>query len=41
MGKDVLEAQALWQQAYSTLIDARAEYKIALATYKKAIADNE
>jgi outer membrane protein TolC len=35
-GKDVQEAQVIWQQAYSSLIDARVEYKISAATYKKA-----
>lgn len=34
-GKDVLEAQALWQQAYSSLIDAKVDWKINNAFYKK------
>lgn len=38
-GKDVLEAQALWQQAYTNRIDAKIEYKINEASYKKAIGD--
>lgn len=38
-GKDVLEAQVLWQQAYSEHIDADAAYKITKARYKKAIND--
>lgn len=37
LGEDVLEAQVLWQQAYADLIDAKAEYKINEAKYKKAI----
>lgn len=39
VGKDVLEAQVLWQQAYSNTIDANARYKISEARYKKAIND--
>jgi len=39
IGKDVLEAQTLWQQAYSNTIDAKAEYKINEAKYKKAIGE--
>ncbi len=38
-GKDVLEAQVLWQQAYSDVIDAKANYRISEANYKKAIGD--
>lgn len=41
VGKDVLEAQALWQLAYSNLIDAKIEYKVAVAAYKKAISENK
>jgi len=36
VGKDVLEAQAIWQEAFSSTIDARIEYKINEAVYKKA-----
>lgn len=36
-GKDVLEAQALWQQAYTSMIDATIELKIHEAEYKKAV----
>jgi len=36
LGDDVLEAQVLWQEAYSNLIDARAEYKVNEAKYQKA-----
>lgn len=39
VGKDVLEAQAIWQQAYNSLIDAEVEYKINEATYKKALGE--
>lgn len=39
IGKDVLEAQVLWQQAYSNTIDTKAEYKINEAKYKKAIGE--
>lgn len=38
-GKDVLEAQVLWQQAFAENIDANAAYKISKARYKKAIND--
>lgn len=36
LGEDVLEAQVLWQQAYSNVIDAKSEFKINEARYKKA-----
>lgn len=39
VGKDVQEAQAIWQQAYSNMIDAKIEYKINDAAYKKAIGE--
>lgn len=39
IGKDVLEAQVLWQLAYSNTIDAKAEYKINEAKYRKAIGE--
>ena len=38
-GQDVLEAQTLWQQALSSVIDAKVEYKVSEAAYKKAIGD--
>ncbi|MDE3740931.1 efflux RND transporter permease subunit [Maribacter polysaccharolyticus] len=38
-GSDVLEAQVLWQQAYSDLIDAKASYNIRKATYFKSIGE--
>lgn len=36
-GKDVLEAQTIWQQAYSDIIDARATYRINEAKLYKAL----
>lgn len=39
VGKDVLEAQVLWQQAYSDIIDAKVEFKLNEAKYKKAIGE--
>ncbi|MAU16013.1 MAG: acriflavin resistance protein [Muricauda sp.] len=36
-GSDVLEAQVLWQKAYSDLIDSKANYNIRKATYLKSI----
>jgi outer membrane protein TolC len=36
-GKDVLEAQSLWQQAYSDIIDAKVAYKISEAALRKAL----
>jgi outer membrane protein len=38
-GQDVLEAQTLWQQALSNVIDAKVEYKISEANYRKAVGD--
>jgi outer membrane protein TolC len=38
-GKDVLEAQVIWQQAYTSHIDAKVEYKVSLANYKRAIGE--
>jgi len=39
IGKDVLEAQVLWQKAYSEVIDAKAIEQISEANYKKSIGD--
>lgn len=39
VAKDVQEAQALWQQAYSNLIDAKVEYKINDVLYRKSIGE--
>lgn len=38
-GQDVLEAQTLWQQANSNVIDAKVDYKINKAVYRKAIGE--
>ncbi|PWJ58251.1 outer membrane protein TolC [Dyadobacter jejuensis] len=38
-GQDVLEAQTLWEQANSNIIDAKIAYKINEAAYRKAIGD--
>ncbi|MCX2429647.1 TolC family protein [Pedobacter sp. GR22-10] len=40
IGKDVSEAQAIWQQAYNETIDARIEYRINEAILKKAIGES-
>lgn len=37
IGKDVLEAQAIWQQAYNNLINAKIEYKVNESVLKKAL----
>lgn len=39
VGKDVQEAQVLWEQAYSTLIDAKVDYRINEVLYRKAIGE--
>ena len=39
IGKDVLEAQTIWQQAYSNIIDAKVEYKVNEANLKKALGE--
>jgi len=36
VAKDVQEAQVIWQQAYSSLIDAKVEYKLNEVLYQKA-----
>ncbi|WP_160717382.1 TolC family protein [Chitinophaga solisilvae] len=38
-GKDVLEAQAIWQQAYSNVIDSKAEYRVNEAVYRKVTGE--
>ncbi len=40
-GQDVLEAQTLWAQANSNIIDAQIEYKVSEAVYKKAVGENK
>ena len=37
---DVLEAQALWQSAWSEFIDARMEYQISLVNMKKVVGED-
>jgi outer membrane protein len=39
VGKDVQEAQVLWEEAYSSLIDAKIEYKVNEVLYKKSIGE--
>jgi outer membrane protein TolC len=39
VGKDVQEARAIWQEAYSKLIDAKVEFKISDVVYRKAIGE--
>jgi outer membrane protein len=39
VAKDVQEAQLIWQQANNSVIDAKIEYKVNEAVYKKAIAE--
>ncbi|WP_316839067.1 TolC family protein [Pedobacter gandavensis] len=41
VGKEVLEAQLIWQQAYTNTIDAKVEYKINEAYYKRAAGIRE
>jgi outer membrane protein TolC len=38
---DVLEAQALWQNAWSDLIDARMEFQLSRVNLKKVIGSGE
>ncbi|MFT3827825.1 MAG: TolC family protein [Chitinophagaceae bacterium] len=37
VGKDVLEAQLIWQQAVTAIIDAKVAYRISEAALKKAL----
>lgn len=39
IGKDLLEAQTIWEQANSNLIDAKVEYRINEAALKKAMGE--
>lgn len=39
VGKDLLEAQTIWEQANSNLIDAKVEYRINEAALKKAMGE--
>ncbi len=38
-GKDVVDAQTIWQQAHSTIIEARIEYRIHEAALRKALGE--
>ena len=38
-GSDAIEAQVLWQEAYSNLIDTNAKYHIKKAMYLKSIGE--
>jgi outer membrane protein len=39
VGKDVLDAQTIWQQAYSNVIEAKVEYRINEAAFRKATGE--
>jgi outer membrane protein len=39
LGKDVLDAQTIWQDAYSSTIEAKVEYRINQAALRKALGD--
>lgn len=39
VGKDVLDAQTIWQQAYSNIIEAKVEYRINDAALRKALGE--
>ncbi len=39
VGKDVLDAQTIWQQAYSNVIESKVEYRIREAELKRALGD--
>jgi len=39
VGKDVLDAQTIWQQAYSNVIESKVEYKIREADLKRALGE--
>lgn len=41
VGKDVLEALTIWQQAKSNLLEAKVQYKIDAAAYQKATGSIE
>jgi len=41
LSKDVLEAQNIWEQANSNVIDAKIEYKINVAQLKKALGEKQ
>jgi outer membrane protein len=39
VGKDVLDAQTIWQQAYSNVIESKVGYKIAEANLKRTLGE--
>jgi outer membrane protein len=39
VGKDVLDAQTIWQQAYSSVIESKVGYKIAEANLKRTLGE--
>jgi len=39
VGQDVLDAQTIWQQAYSNVIDSKVGYKIAEANLKRTLGE--
>jgi outer membrane protein len=39
VGKDVLDAQTIWQQAYSSVIESKVAYKIAEANLKRTLGE--
>ncbi|SHG94855.1 Outer membrane protein TolC [Chryseolinea serpens] len=39
VGKDVLDAQTIWQQAYSSVIESKVGYRIAEANLKRALGE--
>ena len=39
IGKDVLEAQTIWQQGYSNIIEAKVAYKVSEASLRKALGE--
>ncbi len=38
-GKDVLDAQTVWQQAFSSIVEAKVEYRINEASLRKALGE--
>jgi outer membrane protein TolC len=39
VGKDVLDAQTIWQQAYSNVIESKVGYKIAETNLKRTLGE--
>lgn len=40
VGKDVLDAQTIWQQAYSAVIESKVGYRIAEANLRRTLGEN-